>query len=173
MLTPLFVCHANCCRSVIAKYLYESLNPGFSAFSAGIEVGDQVNDRAAAMLRWWGLDASGHTPRRIDRELCDHAGAIFVMGPEYLLRLIKMLGMDLAHKSYLFADPFNTPESFQNGAYHVYDPSFDNRPVEELVKEYDWFRDRVCQIHRALLSDQNGLIPASRYIKILENDLSG
>jgi protein-tyrosine-phosphatase len=32
---PLFVCYANCCRSVLAKYLYESLFPGSRALSAG------------------------------------------------------------------------------------------------------------------------------------------
>ena len=172
MLVPLFVCHANCCRSVIAKYLYEFLNPGSHAFSAGIEVGDQVNDRAAAILRWWGLDASGHTPRKIDRELCEQADAIFVMGPEYLLRLIRTLGMDLVHKAYLFADPFTMPQSFQNGSYHVYDLSYDDRPVEALVNDYDWFRNRVCQIHGALQSGQSDLVPANRFIKILENDLA-
>jgi protein-tyrosine-phosphatase len=156
---------------VIAKYLYEFLNPGFPAFSAGIEVGDQVNDRAAVMLQWWGLDASGHIPRKIDREICDQVDAIFVMGPEYLLRLIRTHGMDLVDKVYLFADPFTLPESFQNGAYHVYDPSFDDRPVEALVQDYDWFPSRVCQIHQALISGRRDLVPANRYLRILENDL--
>jgi protein-tyrosine-phosphatase len=156
----------------MAKYLYEFLNPGFSALSAGIEVGDQVNDRASAMLRLWGLDASGHTPRRIDREICNHADAIFVMGPEYLLRLTRTHGMDLIHKTYLFADPFSMPDSFQNGSYHVYDPSYENRPAEELIRDYDWFRNRVCEIHQALHLSQRDLIPANRYIKILEKEVT-
>src|SRR5437588_3289971 len=108
---PLFVCHANCCRSVLAKYLYEDLCPGSRALSAGVEVGDEINDRAAAMLRLWGIDASAHTPRRIDRDLCDRADVIFLMGPEYLRRLLQEYGHDLAAKAYLFADPFLLPGS--------------------------------------------------------------
>ena len=32
---PLFVCHANACRSALAYYLYRSLCPGQPALSAG------------------------------------------------------------------------------------------------------------------------------------------
>src|SRR5262249_47725945 len=112
MLLPLFVCHANCCRSVLAQYLYEDLCPGGPAWSAGIEVGYAINDRAAAMLRAWGVDAGGHRPCPLNRALCDRADAIFLMGPEYLRRLLDTYGPDLATKAYLFADPFSRPRSF-------------------------------------------------------------
>jgi protein-tyrosine-phosphatase len=54
---PLFVCHANGCRSVLARYLYEHLCPGAFALSAGLEVGDEIKGRAREMLRAWGIDA--------------------------------------------------------------------------------------------------------------------
>jgi protein-tyrosine-phosphatase len=167
MPVPLFVCHANCCRSVLAQYLYEHLCPGTMALSAGVSCGDEINDRAAAMLRAWGIDAGGHRPRQIDRSLCDRADAIFVMGPEYLRRLLREHGPDLAGKTYLFADPFRVPASLHDGEYLVFDPSFDHRAVEELVREFGWFRDRVVQIHQALVQGRPGLVAAARYIDLL------
>ncbi len=171
MALPLFVCHANCCRSVLGQYLYEHLC-GSQALSAGVEVGDEINDRAAAMLQSWGIDARHHRPRRIDRSLCDQAAGIFLMGPEYLRRLLAEHGSDLAGKSYLFANPFTVPQSFDNGGYHVYDPSFDDRPIAELVAEFTWFTERVRQVHRSLSGQGPALIPASRYLPLLQAALS-
>src|SRR5207247_6406742 len=58
------------------------------------------------------------------------------------------------YKAYLFADPFTRPVSFSNGEYKVFDPSFDNRPTVELVKEFGWMRERVLQIRLALLRSE-------------------
>jgi protein-tyrosine-phosphatase len=115
------------------------------------------------MLRHWGIDAGGHCPRQLDRGLCDQASAIFVMAPAHLRRLLESYGEDLAGKTYLFADPFNLPRSFPPGAYKVYDPSFDSRPVEELVRACDWMRGRVQQIGEALRGGGEPLVAASRY----------
>src|ERR1019366_6221550 len=38
----LFVCHANCCRSVLACYLYRHLCNKAPALSAGLEVGERI-----------------------------------------------------------------------------------------------------------------------------------
>jgi len=164
---PLFVCHANCCRSVMADYLYRHLT-GTAAHSAGVEVGEQINDRAAAMLSCWGVDARGHRPRRLDRALCDEAGVILAMGPPYLARLLLRFGRDLASKSYLFADPFVVPPGFEEEAFLVYDPSFDMRAPEELVREFEWFRRRVTEVHRALVLGRPAMVPASRYLDRLD-----
>jgi protein-tyrosine-phosphatase len=164
---PLFVCHANCCRSVLAKYLYEHLFPHNRALSAGIEVGEEINDRACAMLRYWSIAAAGHKPRRIDRGLCDEADAIFLMGPDYLRILLDRHGTDLASKAYLFADPFSVPQSFAHGEYLVYDPSFEERPISELAGQFSWFRERIVQIHEALCGRSQALVSATQYLKIL------
>jgi len=168
----MFVCHANCCRSVLAKYLYDHLFPESRALSAGIEVGEQINDRACAMLNYWGIDATRHNPRQIDRVLCDKADAIFLMGPEYLARLLDRYGANLAAKAYLFADPFSLPRSFDNGEFLVYDPSFEGRPIPELANDFSWFRERIIQIHEALLhgflrDGSHPLIPATEYLSLL------
>ena len=110
------------------------------------------------MLRAWGIDASAaHRPLKLSRDLCAAADAIFVMGPSYLHRLIWEYGEDLADKAYLFADPFSRPVSFSNGAYKVYDPSFDNRPTSELLNEFEWMRQQVVQIRLACSGLAGGL----------------
>jgi protein-tyrosine-phosphatase len=152
----------------LAQYLYENLNPGTFALSAGFEPGEVINDKALGMLRTWEIDASDHEPRRVDRSLCQRADAIFAMGPEYLHRLFNEYGPSLAKKSYLFADPFTLPVSFLNEAYNVHDPSFDAVPIEKLIPEFSWFRERVVQIHDALNGEGKVLVPASQYLPLLE-----
>jgi protein-tyrosine-phosphatase len=165
--TPLFVCYANCCRSVLAYYLYRDLHLDAPALSAGVFAGDCINDRALEMLKQWGIDAGAHCPRQLDRELCDQASAIFVMAPAHLGRLLNCYGEDLAQRSYLFADPFSVPRSFPRGAYKVYDPSFDPRPVEELVQACLWMRERVRQIGLSLRGGGQALVAASRYLPLI------
>ncbi len=165
MLGPLFVCHANCCRSVLACYLYRHLCHS-PARSAGLDPGDQLNDRAERLLQAWGIDASGHRPSKVTRDWCLEAEAIFVMGPSYLHRLLSEYGEDLASRSYLFADPFSRPDSFDTRAYTVSDPSFDNRPTSELVSEVSWMRERVLQIRLALVGHGPRLIPVSEYLDL-------
>jgi protein-tyrosine-phosphatase len=164
--SPLFVCHANCCRSVLACYLYRHLCDGSPALSAGLDIGERISDRAEAMLREWGIDASGHRPVQLSRNLCVEATAIFVMAPSYLHRLVWEYGEDLAEKAYLFADPFTRPVSFGHGEYTVSDPSFDNRPIGDLLKEFAWMRERVLQIRLALLGDGRRLVPLSEYVEL-------
>jgi protein-tyrosine-phosphatase len=163
---PLFVCHANCCRSVLACYLYRHLCNKALALSAGLDMGQRINDRAEQMLREWGIDASAHRRVKLSRVLCAASNAIFVMGPSYLHRMVWEYGEDLADKAYLFADPFSRPVSFANGAYKVADPSFDTRPTNDLLKEFGWMRERVLQIRLALLGDGERLVPLSEYFDL-------
>jgi protein-tyrosine-phosphatase len=166
---PLFVCHANCCRSVLASHLYRDLCPGAPVLSAGLERGEWTSDRALAMLACWGIDARGHQPRQLERGLCEEATAVFVMAAPYVCRLLTEYGSDLASRTYLFADPFTWPESFRHREYTVWDPSFDQRPVQELVGEYAWMRERVLQIREALLGGGRRMIAAAGYLDLLES----
>jgi protein-tyrosine-phosphatase len=169
MVIPLFVCHANCCRSVLASYLYRHLCGEAPVLSAGFEPGERTSEQALAMLAQWGIDARGHQPRPLRRGLCDEASAIFVMAPSYLHRLFLEHGQDLATLAYLFADPFSRPQGFGHGEYKVWDPSFDERPTEEIVREYAWMRERVWQIRLALLGDGQPMIPAAEYLDLLQS----
>jgi hypothetical protein len=49
----------------------------------------------------------------------------------------------------------------------VYDPSFDGRPLRELVHDFGWFRERVLQIRLALLGDGRPLVPARDYWELV------
>jgi protein-tyrosine-phosphatase len=165
MTAPLFVCHANCSRSVLAAYLYRHLC-GAPALSAGLEPGEQISDRAEALLRAWGIDPTGHRPMKLTGPLCREASGIFVMAPSYLHRLLWEYGEQYAEKAYLFADPFSMPRSFGNREYVVCDPTFDERPTGELLKDFDWMRQRVGEIHRALLNDGRQLVPVREYLDL-------
>jgi len=50
-----------------------------------------------------------------------------------------------------------------------FDPSFDNRPTGELVKEFGWMCERVLQIRLALLGDGRRLVPLSEYFELCKN----
>jgi protein-tyrosine-phosphatase len=171
---PLFLCLANCCRSVLASYLYQDLLPDAPVLSAGLQAGEQVSDRALAMLAYLGIDAARHQPRQLDRGLCEEASGLFVMAPPYVRRLLVEYGSDLASKAYLFANPFIRPRSLSRGEYTVWDPSFDERPVQDLVRDYAWMRERVLEINRALLGVGPPLIAAADYLDLLDGvDPSG
>jgi hypothetical protein len=55
-----------------------------------------------------------------------------------------------------------------DAAYKVYDPSFDPRPVKELVRANLWMRERVQQIGQALQGGDNALVAASRYRALIQ-----
>lgn len=151
---------------MLACYLYRSLCNNAAARSAGLEPGERISDRAEALLRAGGIDADGHVPSKLTIHLCAAADAIFVMAPSYLHRMLWEFGHELASKSYLFADPFSTPLSFTNGEYRVSDPSFDDRPTDELLRDLTWMRERVLQIREALLDNGPRLVPASEYLEL-------
>ncbi len=163
---PLFVCHANCSRSMMAAYLFRDTARA-PALSAGLEVGERPAARAVEMLAYWGIDARGHSPRQVDRAVCDQASAIFVMAAPYVRRLLIEYGADLSVKSYLFADPFTRPVGFANRQYAVNDPTWDTRPASDLCTEHAWMRERVAEINEALQGRGRPLVPAASYLDIL------
>jgi protein-tyrosine-phosphatase len=164
---PLFVCHANCCRSVLASYLYRHLCPDAAVLSAGLDPGERTSDTALAILAHWGVDAAMHEPTKLDRCRCEEASAIFVMAPPYVRRLLLEFGRDLAHKTYLYGEPFSRPESFEP-RHTVPDPSFDPRPTVELAAELSWMRERTLQIRESLRGHGRPLVAASSYLNLLE-----
>lgn len=121
------------------------------------------------MLAHWEIDAARNRPRQLDRGLCDEASALFVMAAPYVRRLLVEYGPDLASKTYLFADPFTRPQSFVRGEYTVWDPSFAQRPLRALVGECAWMRERVLQIHDALLGGGRPLIAAAADLDLLDS----
>jgi arsenate reductase (thioredoxin) len=69
-----FVCVANSGRSVMAERLFRQAADGrHQARSAGSEPGVAAHPQVIETLREIGVDASGHRPRRLDREVLDWA----------------------------------------------------------------------------------------------------
>ncbi len=167
--TPLFICHANCCRSVLARFLFAHHYPNEPVLSAGVEAGDGINHNALRMLAHWGINARAHQPRQLDRTVCEQADAIFVMGPGIMRRVLEEYGLDLASRTYLFADPFSVPHSFLKRRYLVNDPSFEMRSPADLARDFDWFHERVRQIHDAMHGRGLALVPASAYLNVLHD----
>jgi protein-tyrosine-phosphatase len=167
---PMFVCHANCCRSLLAYHLYRRLCPGLPALMAGMEAGTEAAPRALKMLKAWGIEVRDHKATQISRELCDRADAIFIAAPSYAHRLILEYGMDLARKTYLYADPFTRPTGFRRGEYRVIDPSFDRKhSTGELVREFAWMRERSLAIRLALMGEGPPLAPVSEYLSLCQS----
>lgn len=167
---PLFVCHANVSRSMLAEHLYRDL-AGAPALSAGCwpEPGSGAAPATAALLTHWGGDCGAHRARPITRDLCDQATHIFTMAPHYSAAIFLAHGVDLAAKTYLFADPFTVPTSFEHAEYHVVDPGFDHRPTWQVVADHAWFRERVLAIRLALLGySPRPLVPATAYLHLLD-----
>jgi arsenate reductase len=62
----LFVCVANSGRSVMAERLLRALGTEHEARSAGSDPGTEPHPNVVVALAEVGIDASDHTPRRID-----------------------------------------------------------------------------------------------------------
>jgi len=166
---PLFichVCHANCCRSVLASYLYRHLCAGAPVLSAGLEPGVQSSDRALAMLARWGIDARRHRPVKLDRELCNQARAV-CDDPSVRTSAAARVRCRSGGQDSPLSNPFIRPGSLAPEKYTVTDPSFDERPIYELVEEYSRMRDHV-QIREALLGRGRRLVAAASYLDLLE-----
>lgn len=70
----LFVCVANSGRSVMAERLFrEAVHGRHQARSAGSEPGTAPHPQVVEALRERGIDASGHVPRKLDREALEWA----------------------------------------------------------------------------------------------------
>ena len=70
----LFVCVANSGRSVMAERLFREAAQGrHHARSAGSEPGSATHSQVVEALREIGIDASDHSPRRLDQEALDWA----------------------------------------------------------------------------------------------------
>ena len=151
---------------MLAAYLFRDIARA-PALSAGMEAGGQPAARPVEMLAYWGIDASAHRPRQIDRAVCDEVSAIFLMAAPYLRRLLIEYGEDLATKSYLFADPFTRPVCFTHREYAVNDPTWDTRAASDLCAEHAWMRNRVAEINEALHGRGRPLIPATDYLDLL------
>lgn len=97
MLTILFVCTGNTCRSPIAAALCremlarEKKLAGVKVASAGLaaDVGEKVSDNARIILKEERIDLSGHRAVSLNKEKVEGADLILVMTPQHKRELFK------------------------------------------------------------------------------------
>ena len=83
MTTALFVCLHNAGRSQMSAALFERAAGGrHRALSAGSEAdpGGRVHPPVVEVMRELGIDLSDRKPRRLTRELAEHADVVVTMG---------------------------------------------------------------------------------------------
>ena len=163
-LVPLFVCHANRCRSVLARYLYVHLCQAPAA-SAGLDAGEWINDRAEGMLHCW-------VSMRTRTGLCNFRAACapqparssswgLILAPPGLRVPAKTLPTSVT-----CSRTRSRTGVLQQRHCKVVDPSFDARLSADLAREFEWMRERVIQIRKSLLGQGQRLVPLSEYLAL-------
>ena len=79
----LILCTGNSCRSQMAHGFLQSFNPELTVCSAGTEPANQINSKAAVVMKEAGVDIIEHYPKLVDQYIneewdyvitvCDHA----------------------------------------------------------------------------------------------------
>jgi arsenate reductase len=81
MATALFVCLHNAGRSQMSAALFERAADGrHRALSAGTTPAERVHPEVVEVMQELDIDLSGRVPRRLDRDLAEHADVIVTMG---------------------------------------------------------------------------------------------
>ncbi len=81
MATALFVCRHNAGRSQMSEALFRRAAEGrHAAESAGTTPAEQVHPEVVEALRELGVDVSGRTPHRLDRDDVAWADVVVTMG---------------------------------------------------------------------------------------------
>lgn len=102
----LFVCVANSGRSVMAEQLFRRAAGGrHDSRSAGSEPGDAVHPGVLEALAEIGIDASGHVPRRLDRDALEWADIAVSTCSEEVCPVTP----GVRRISWVFDDPKNLP----------------------------------------------------------------
>jgi arsenate reductase len=81
MAHALFVCLHNAGRSQISQALFErAAGERHAATSAGTAPADRVHPEVVEVMRELGIDLTARRPRRLTRELAEHADVVVTMG---------------------------------------------------------------------------------------------
>ena len=81
MVTVLFICVGNSCRSQMAEgFLRHHAGDTVEVLSAGTVPAERVSEKATEVMKEMGVDISGQSPSAIDVELIQRADKVISMG---------------------------------------------------------------------------------------------
>ena len=126
MISVLFVCHGNICRSPMAEYIFkdlvkkEGLESEFEIASAATsmeEIGNPVYPPARRKLAEYGIRSDGHHARRIERS--DYEKYDYLIGMEQfnIRNMMRVLGSDPEQKVYRLLDFTDRPGDIDDPWY--------------------------------------------------------
>ena len=134
----LILCTGNSCRSQMAHGFLQSFNPNITVCSAGTEPANQINAKAAVVMKEAGVDITTHYPKLVDQYIneewdyvitvCDHAN-----------ETCPMFSGKVKHRLHLgFEDP-----SHVTGSDEYIWSEF--RRVRDLIKKrfYDFYKNEM------------------------------
>lgn len=126
MVSILFVCHGNICRSPMAEFVLKrkveerGLSAQFEIASAATsreEIGNPVYPPARRMLQAHGISCAGKTARQMIRADYEHYDYIIAMDRNNLRNMQRIIGQDVVGKISLLMDYTDTPRDVADPWY--------------------------------------------------------
>ena len=126
MVSILFVCHGNICRSPMAEFVMKrkveerGLSAQFEIASAATsreEIGNPVYPPARRMLQTHGISCAGKTARQMTRADYEHYDYIIAMDRNNLRNMQRIVGQDIDGKISLLMDYTDTPRDVADPWY--------------------------------------------------------
>ena len=126
MVSILFVCHGNICRSPMAEFVMKrkveerGLSAQFEIASAATsreEIGNPVYPPARRMLQAHGISCTGKTARQMTRADYEHYDYIIAMDRNNLRNMQRIVEQDIDGKISLLMDYTDTPRDVADPWY--------------------------------------------------------
>ncbi|MBR4787182.1 MAG: low molecular weight phosphotyrosine protein phosphatase [Bacteroidales bacterium] len=126
MVSILFVCHGNICRSPMAEFVMKrkveerGLSAQFEIASAATsreEIGNPVYPPARRMLQTHGISCAGKTARQMTRADYEQYDYIIAMDRNNLRNMQRIVGQDIDGKISLLMDYTDTPRDVADPWY--------------------------------------------------------
>ena len=121
MLSIIFVCYGNICRSPMAEFLFKNMTHGeyeiTSAATSDEETGNPVHYGTRRVLDRLGIDHSGFAAHTLTRDECDRADYIIGMEAMNVRHIMRICGRDNEHKVYKLLDFTDRPRDIADPWY--------------------------------------------------------
>lgn len=120
----LILCTGNSCRSQMAHGFLQSFNKDLIVRSAGTKPAEQVNQKAAKVMKELGIDIYGHKPQLVDKYINEEWDYVITVCDDANETCPAFLG-NVKHRIHMgFEDPSHktgTPEYVMSEYYRIRD----------------------------------------------------